>query len=256
MMLKGWEGMEEISVKSSIWWIELHLKNKLSTICLRWWSRCTYLIVVYFDYKVQKVEFKYKEQVLSTGSLWSQVLQLLQPGGVPLFPGANHGAVTSWWVRSGNLDMIRRNWNGKEIKRCTMKRMVFHCCPVDWKFWAAAFVRKSDLSMIQFILHSASWKNWHKSNQIFGKLKVSDCERLTKSRCLEPLPSMHVCLQSKISRGACYLILALGSMACSNSSIFYDLLQKCLRYWDTFVNMWISRRQCQAISKQHWISCI
>lgn len=115
-MLKRWEGMEEISVKSSIWWVELHLKNKLLTICLRWWSRCTYLTVVYFDYKVQKVEFNYKEQVLSTGSLWSQVLQLLQPGGVPLFPGANHGAVASWWVRSGNLDMIRRNWNGKKLK--------------------------------------------------------------------------------------------------------------------------------------------
>jgi len=45
-----------------------------------------------------------------------QVLQLLQPGGVPLFPGANDGAVASWWVRSGNLDMIRRNWNGKQLK--------------------------------------------------------------------------------------------------------------------------------------------
>lgn len=144
-MLKRWEGMEEISVKSSIWWVELHLKNKLLTICLRWWSRCTYLTVVYFDYKVQKVEFNYKEQVLSTGSLWSQVLQLLQPGGVPLFPGANHGAVASWWVRSGNLDMIRRNWNGKKIK------------DAPWKGWFSIVVPLIGSFELQHLFAKAIW---------------------------------------------------------------------------------------------------
>ena len=83
--------------------------------------------MVNFDYKVYKVKFslhieRERERadfgVLSTGTLGSQVLQLLQPGGVPLFPGANVGE--KWEPRH-----VTEKLRWKKIKRCTMKEMVF-----------------------------------------------------------------------------------------------------------------------------------